>query len=73
MFMFGGVRPLPKGPRPKNRPPSISGPREHINIKECSPEAWFDVFSGGSRPQGHLPRLISDGLGPVVSTIRDPG
>ena len=29
-------------------------------------------FTGGSRPQGHLPRLISDGFWPVFSTIRDP-
>ena len=29
-------------------------------------------FTGGFRPQGHLPRLISDGFRPVCSTIRDP-
>ncbi len=27
-------------------------------------------FTGGSRPQGHLPRLISDGFGPFFATIR---
>ncbi len=28
-------------------------------------------FTGGSRPQGHLPRLISDGCAVFYSTVRD--
>ncbi len=41
------------------------------------PEPWCRLtgvkrFSGASRPQGHLPRLGSEGFRHVWSTIRDP-
>ncbi len=44
----------------------IHGPKPSNSIGS----RW--AFTGGSRPQGHLPRLISDGLGPLFLTIRDP-
>ena len=41
-------------------------------IKEYFPETGLRRFTGGSRPQGRLARLISGGFGPICSTIRDP-
>ncbi len=51
----------------------FSSAEKSINIKEYVLETVFDVFTGGSQPQGHLPQPISDGFGQVLSTIRDPG
>ncbi len=50
-----------------------SGPRNTDKHKGIFTGSGVRRFTGVSRPQGHLPRLISDGLGPVFPKIRDPG
>ncbi len=50
----------------------ISGHRKAHKHKGIFSGNGVQRFTGGSRPQGHLPRLISEGFGPVFPTIRDP-
>ncbi len=49
-----------------------SGSRKTRKHKGIFSEIGVWRFTRGSQPQGHLPRLISDGCGPVRSTIWDP-
>ena len=49
-----------------------SGPRKTHKRKVIFSGNGVRRFTGGSRPQGHLPRLISHGFGPERKTIRDP-
>jgi hypothetical protein len=71
---------LPCGRRPQSTMSSSilpwereSGHREAHKHKGIFPGNGVQRFTGGSRPAGRLPRLISDGFRPAFSTIRDPG
>ncbi len=46
--------------------------QKNTHAMKYLPEARFVFVTGGFRPQGHLPRPISEGFGPVFSMIRDP-
>jgi hypothetical protein len=51
---------------------TTSGPRETQTYRNTFRKRCL-TFPGVSRPQGHLPRLVSGGIWVVFSTIRDPG
>ncbi len=50
----------------------LSGPRKTHKHKGTFFGNGVRRFTDGFRPQGHLPRLIAGGFGPVCSAIRDP-
>ncbi len=59
-------------PRGRDTYPEEFKAQKNTNIKDYCLEKVFDVLPAVPRPQGHLPPLISEGFGPVCSTIRDP-
>jgi hypothetical protein len=76
------VRCLEKEPQRQDVPTLVSGPTGHRQLvgprfrtdkhKEIFSGSGVRRFTGGSRPEGHLPRLIYVGFRPLFSTIRDP-